>query len=304
LSSVRVDTELPADDASRIHSRGLALIMVSAVSFSIGTTILKAGLVTRLAPIPLLAVRFILSAALMWLGMGLIQPHLIRIDRRGLLWCMVAGISNSVSMLCFYFALSKIDLSVVQVSYSIHPVVVLLFLALGGERIALQDLLRLALAVGGIYLLVGAGNIEVPGALVFIAGVLIFYPLHLVLIQWRLGGYHPLTVALYIITAAMVSLSIVYMLAFHGWQPISASGWLVIAGTVIFSTIVGRIALFAGIQHIGSGETSLLSPVETLLTVLWAAIFLSERLMPVQWAGGVLILVSSALGAWPKPRNP
>jgi drug/metabolite transporter (DMT)-like permease len=35
--------------------------------------------------------------------------------------------------------------------------------------------------------------------------------------------------------------------------------------------------------------------LETLLTVIWSTLFLHERLTPLQWVGGALIMVSALL---------
>lgn len=55
------------------------------------------------------------------------------------------------------------------------------------------------------------------------------------------------------------------------------------------------LILFAGIRRIGSAQTALLAPVETLLAVSWAVLFLGDRLPALQWGGGVLILLSMVL---------
>jgi drug/metabolite transporter (DMT)-like permease len=46
---------------------------------------------------------------------------------------------------------------------------------------------------------------------------------------------------------------------------------------------------------IGSGQLALLGPLETMLSVIWAVLFLHERLSLWQFAGGALILLSAAL---------
>lgn len=43
------------------------------------------------------------------------------------------------------------------------------------------------------------------------------------------------------------------------------------------------------------GQMALLTPIETLLTVVWSILFLNERLSALQWIGGILILISAVL---------
>ena len=47
----------------------------------------------------------------------------------------------------------------------------------------------------------------------------------------------------------------------------------------------------AAIRRLGPSRAATLSTVEPLLTVIFAAIVLGERLDPVQLAGGVIILI-------------
>jgi drug/metabolite transporter (DMT)-like permease len=49
------------------------------------------------------------------------------------------------------------------------------------------------------------------------------------------------------------------------------------------------------VKKIGSGETALINPFETVFTVIWAMLFLGDRLSGWQWLGGALILVSAFL---------
>jgi drug/metabolite transporter (DMT)-like permease len=53
--------------------------------------------------------------------------------------------------------------------------------------------------------------------------------------------------------------------------------------------------LFSAIARIGSGQIALLWPLQTLTAIVVAVIFLQERLTPVQWLGGALVLAGTFL---------
>jgi len=72
-------------------------------------------------------------------------------------------------------------------------------------------------------------------------------------------------------------------------------GWLGLVVLGVVSTYAARLILFAAIRHIGTAQLALLTPLETLLTVIWSLLFLGERLTLPQWLGGGLILVSGLL---------
>ena len=81
----------------------------------------------------------------------------------------------------------------------------------------------------------------------------------------------------------------------RSWQDLSPSGWMVILVTGLVSTFVARLAMFAAISRIGSGQVALMGPPQVLMSVVWTQIFLDERLSALQIIGGLLILASAIL---------
>jgi drug/metabolite transporter (DMT)-like permease len=79
------------------------------------------------------------------------------------------------------------------------------------------------------------------------------------------------------------------------WKNPDWRGWLAIIVLVVISTYLSRLLMVAAINRIGSGQMALLTPVETLMTIIWSMLFLGERLAPLQLLGGTLILASALL---------
>ena len=274
---------------------GLLLVLLSTVCLSVAPTLVKLGLAAAVDPVTLIAMRLIVAAAAFWVAFPIVWPDALRIDRRGLARCAAVAVANSISLLCFYLALTRIEASVAHMIFSLYPLVALVLLAGRGERITRRSLARLGLGLLGVYLLVGlGGRVDLLGASL-VVGTAVAYALHMTLIQWYLGDYPSQTVALYVVSLMALILTAVRLLQFRPWQPLSPVGWGVVLVTALVSTVLARLALFAGIQRIGSGQAALFGPIETLLTVLWAFLFLGERLSPVQWAGGLSILLSAML---------
>jgi drug/metabolite transporter (DMT)-like permease len=90
-------------------------------------------------------------------------------------------------------------------------------------------------------------------------------------------------------------LGAVYLVRYRGWVPVTSDGWWIIAFTGLFSTALAHFFFVSSVKTIGSGETALINPFETVFTVIWALLFLGEVLTPTQWLGGALILVSAFL---------
>jgi drug/metabolite transporter (DMT)-like permease len=286
------------------RSRGVFYILVSVLSLSVAPTMIKVGLSAQVDPILLLAWRLVISAGFLWLVFALFRRRVLAIDGAGLRDCALVGMANGTSLLCYYLALARINASIAHIIFSLYPLIALLMLALRGEPLTAMKGIRLGFALVGVYLLIGpGGQVDLVGASL-VMGTAIFYALHYNLIQWRLGAYPPQTSALYAITVMAVYVSAVHGVLTPNLAPISSTGWWVIVGTALVSTVVARLGMFAGIRLIGSGQAALLGPLETLLAVMWAVLLLGERLSAMQWLGGLLILASAGLMAvWSSPAG-
>ncbi|MEM7344431.1 MAG: DMT family transporter, partial [Chloroflexota bacterium] len=280
---------------SKTYLNGMLLGLLAIFCLSLVPILVKVGLEAQAQPIPLLTMRLVVAAAVLWAVFLLFQPAYLHIDQRGLLGCLIVATANVGSLTFFYSALPLVDASVAHVMFSAYPIFVLLLLFVRGETLARIDLLRLALALLGVYLLVGPGGMVNTRGIIFLTITTFAYALHLNSIQWFLSDYPPQTIAVYVISLMAVMLSVIYSFQFGAWQPFSWTGWAVVLATGLLSTVVARLAMFASIQRIGSGQLALLGPLETLLAVFLAILFLGERLGLLQWAGTLLILVSTLL---------
>jgi drug/metabolite transporter (DMT)-like permease len=74
--------------------------------------------------------------------------------------------------------------------------------------------------------------------------------------------------------------------------PQTTAGWLAIGGVALISTVVAIVFFFIGLERIGPTAASTISALEPLVTVLLAVTVLHERVVPLQIAGGALILAS------------
>jgi len=288
--------------ADKGYTRGLLQVLLAVFCLSITPTLIKVGLSVEIDPVTLLALRLLVATVAFWLVFALFWPRYLRIDRKALAACAAVAAANSVSLLCYYLALTHIDVSVAHMIFSLYPVAVLLFLALRGERITRLSLARLGLAVVGVYLLIGPGGHVSPVGVMLVLVAVVSYALHLTLSQWYLSEIPSRTVALYVVSIMAVILTAVRLLQFEPWQPLPPIGWGIVLVTGLVATVLARLAMFAGIKSVGSGQAALLGPTETFLAILWAILFLGERLSLVQWAGGLLILSSAALAVHRQPK--
>ncbi len=284
---------------------GWSLALSSTLAVSLVTPLVRGAVLGGIDPLTLLLLRLLLAVALMALTMAVAMPRYLRLERRAWPRMGLIGVISGVEIGCFFSSLAYVDASTTSMIKSTQPLVVLLFLALGGEQLTRRSLIRLGLSMIGIYLLVGTGGSVAPLGLVFLSLSLLLYALQLVLTQWWLADYDARTVTLYMTSIMALVVAVWWSLTEATWADPGPAGWAVIAVLAVVSTYIARLTLYAAIQRIGSGQIALLWPLQTLISILLAVIFLNERFTLIQAAGGALIVASALLAMkrprWPKP---
>jgi drug/metabolite transporter (DMT)-like permease len=246
-------------------------------------------------PLALLLARLVIAVVLLSLTLAFTRPSLLRIDEELAKRVALVGGIAGVEICCFFLSLAWIDSSMSAMLKSVQPLVVLLLLGLGGERLTRRHLLRLTFAIAGIYLLVGpSGQLSSLGLALTGLSILL-YAIQLVLLQWRLLSYDPRTVTLYLLVMMTLVVTVFWAVQGAQWNDPGVSGWSAILIMAVVSTYFARIAQFVAMRHIGGGQIALLWPVQTLLIILLSVLFLHERLTLFQWTGGILVLVSAGL---------
>ena len=177
----------------------------------------------------------------------------------------------------------------------------LVTLAFFGEKLTGRKILRLVLGLSGVYILLGpSGTVEPVGVTLLIITI-ISYALYLLFVQWYMGDYPPRTASFYIDATIFIA-----MLFFGLGQGISieappSEALIYIFLMAIVGTFLSRNLLLNAVKRIGSGQMSLLAPLDTMLTISWSILFLQETLAPIQWLGSLLVIISTALAIekWP-----
>jgi drug/metabolite transporter (DMT)-like permease len=202
---------------------------------------------------------------------------------------------SGIEICCFFWSLAFVDASMASMIKSIQPLAVLILLRLGGERLTKRHAVRLLLASAGIYLLVGPGGQVAPMGLFLLFISIILYAVQLVFTQWYLRGYDTGTVTIYLL--AMMTGVVLSWWWIEGavWRNPGLYDWIVIGILVVVSTYFARLALYAAVWRVGSGQLALLWPLQILLAIILSVLFLEEQLTLIQWLGGGLILISALM---------
>lgn len=281
-----------------MKKNGLMLGLFSVASYSLNTPLSRGIMLEGMSPITLLLLRFLLagfvfSLIMRFTGLAKASDGQLKMNWSGLALALIGGIMNGVSGISYYYGVLQLDASMAAMIgaavYSVTALVIGSFVSIGMTP---HTLVRLGLGLLGLYFLIGpsGGDISLAGA-GLVAFASFIYGTYLVFIQKYLGDYN--TSAVSEISIWGVVLVVASFWAFFDGgviQVSSAAGWLTIIVQAIVVSILGRFAMLIAIKQMGSGEYALLSPMETLLAVLWSIIFLNETLSQGQMIGASLVL--------------
>ena len=283
------------DRSARATEIGWALALLSTFCFSFAPPVARFAILGGFDSTALLAVRMVIATTLFGVTLAVTDRQKLRMPRRGLLAATVVGAVNAAGMILFFFGLTFLEASLSSMILALGPAMVLSLLALRGEALTRRHLVRLGLALVGVYLLIGpTGTMNWAGAGITLLATF-FFALQMALTQWTLIGYPARSVMFYV-TGTMTLFVVGWWLVRGAvWSAPSAGGWAAVLVLTVVSTYLARIGYFNALARIGSSQMALLGPLETLLSVIWSILFLHEGLGAWQIAGGVLILVSALL---------
>jgi drug/metabolite transporter (DMT)-like permease len=298
--------------APRDETRGLALVFLSTLAYGVLPILGKAAYADGVRPLPLLAWRYVIAAALIaLLERGPRPPLRVRVR----LWAVGSVfVFNSIA---YFRALEQIPASVTALVLYTYPVMVALLAALAGvERLTGRALLAALAAFAGCALTAGGAAPGAPlpvSGIAWALGAALVYASYIVLSSRFGAGVAARVLALHLAQVAAV-VCVVLALADGGLAlPARPVALLSVAGIGVVSTVVAMTAFLAGMALVGPTRASVLSSLEVIVTLSLAFLLLGERLAAWQWAGALLILGAVAfqnLGALRRammglsPRSP
>jgi drug/metabolite transporter (DMT)-like permease len=275
--------------------QGWSMALTTTLLFSAIPPMTKVLLQDGLETNTFLVIRYVCSSLLLLSTLAIINPQNLRVDSRGLAFCVLCGFLYASTAWTFTQALTYLSSSIASMIMAVAPLVTFLLLLLRGEKPTLRMLVRFILSFIGVYLILGpGGQVSLFGVmLVFIS--CLFYALYMVCLQWFLKAYLAQTSVLYIILSLTFFVTLNWLIQGPSLQPMSLKAWGFMLFIIIGGTFLAQLFLFRAVQVLGSSQMVLLGSVEIMLTLIWSALFLSDRLSLLQWLGSGLILLGMVL---------
>jgi drug/metabolite transporter (DMT)-like permease len=243
----------------------------------------------------LLSLRFAIAAALFWVWCGRRE---LRLVARG---DVVRGVALGAGVYAlqagmFFAALDRIDAGLLSLLvYTFPAIVALLAVLLGRERFEWRRAVAVAVAFGGLALVVGGAGVGAldPVGVGLALATAVVYASYILVGEPVAGRVPARLLAALVCTGASATLSLGSVVAgdLHP-ERLSAAGWGWIAALSVVSTVLAVSLLFAGLRRVGPTTSSVLCNVEPVVTVLLAWLVFGEVLGAAQLVGGALVLAA------------
>lgn len=279
---------------------GAGLVLLSGFGFAAVAVLARVAFEAGSTAPTSLAVRFGLASGLFWLLL-LVTRRVVRVPAALLVRLAAMGVLFSAGSVASFLSIEYIPASLSALLFYIYPAIVAAGSALFfRQRLSLARLLVLLTATAGCVLTVdvqsGAGPIDATGVALALAAPC-FYSGY-VLIGSRVTAHvAPLNASAWIITFAAIVIVLAGASGVLGdgfTTDVAPRGWAAMLGLAIFSTVISISAFLAGMARLDPFRASIISTVEPVITVILAALLLSERLTGQQALGGFVIVTSSA----------
>ena len=274
---------------------GLLLCLLSAAGFAAMPIFARQAYATGIELTPLLALRFVMAAAMLW-ALVLLRRRPLG-SPRGLVLGAALGFGGYALQAGLYFgAIQRIDVGLASLLLYAYPsLVTLAAFALRRESPTRRKLGALALASSGVVLVLaggGTGSIDWLGVAMALACAG-FYTVFILGSERASARTPAVPFAASVATGAAVTFAIAAL--FTGGVHASGEGVLWAAVIAVVSTVIPIVLFTAGLARVGASTTAIASTVEPALTVALAWIVLGETLGPLQLAGGALVLSAVVL---------
>ena len=276
---------------SAIARARLGLIVSASVFGTLGPFVRR----IEVASAELALYRAVLAAVFLLLFFLVRRKRLRLREIRKSLWLLLSGAAMGFNSMLLFESYKYTSISLATLSYYLAPVIVTaLCPLLFHEKMTRTQVLCFLMSTLGVALIIGSGGLQGGGSdlrgICFGVSAAVFYAA-VILLNKYIHGVTGLERTFVQLLAAVVVLA-PYVGLTSGFHPevLSATGWvnLLIVGFV--HTGVTYCIYFSAIRTLPGQESSLLSYLDPIVSVLISVLLLGEPLAPIQIAGMVLFL--------------
>ena len=274
---------------------GVFLIFLSAFGFGLMPIFALYAYLGGINVSTLLFLRFAIAALCFFAY--LISSHTcVRVRRSEMIGLFVMGtVLYAMQSTLYFSAVRYIPASLAALILYLYPVIVaFLSVMVDKEPWSWKMVAPAVLSLIGIAVVLGAPLDRLDGFGVLLAfGAALVYSIYIIMGRRILVQVSPVVTSAFISAFAALSFLIYGGLTHSLVFDLPMPTWLVIAGIVIFSTVLAMATFFAGMNIVGPTRASILSTIEPVITIGFSALLLGEQLSWGQGAGAVLVIAGT-----------
>jgi drug/metabolite transporter (DMT)-like permease len=244
----------------------------------------------------LLAVRFVLAAAVFWTLLVLAgrAREIRQLQRRELRAGLALGGCYAAQAGLYFAALQRLDASLLSLLlYTFPAIVAVTAVVIGRERMDARRLAALVLALSGLGLVVSgaaAGALDPLGTALGLSAAVV-YSGYILISEGVAARTRPDLLSALVCTGAAAPLTAgAALLGQLRLGDLTGTGWVWLASIAVVSTVVAISLFLAGLPRVGPTSAAILATVEPLVTVVLAFLVFGETLSGVQLLGGSFVV--------------
>ncbi len=281
------------------HLKGYLMVAGAAICFGVVGIPGKILLDHQIPPLTIGLWRLLLGFIMLFLFLLIKNPQLLKIDKKGLIYCALLGLVSNALQNFFYFnALQRTTMATTTVLLYTAPVFIIIM-----ARIFYKELLTpvkvisLFLCIGGCFLTITGGDLAVLklsllGVLMGIGSGFCFAFLT-IFSRALLDSYNQLTIILYAFGFGTLFLMLFVNPVGIFRQNLNLKIWLTLLSIGFVSTVLSYVLYVTGISSgIESSKTGIISTFEVVVSVVCAFIFFDEKIFGWKLIGILMVIAS------------
>jgi len=299
----------PRTDGTRSHrARGRAFVFAATVFWALSATLARFVFRDRhVDSLVVVELRLAIATLVLFAILAVARRDLLRLRRADVPYFVVLGLFGVAAVQStYYYSIAHLGVNVGILMQYLAPTLLVALELLRGRRVGWSMIAAVTCALAGTAMLVGGIDTSAldAGPLQWAVGFAsaFAFAFYIKYSKRGLGRYHPATVLFYTFLVA----ALFWAIRTPPWK-IAAAGygadlWAMFLALGLFSTLVPFSLFYAGLRSLPAAEAGVIATAEPLVVIAAAAVFLGERLGPIQIVGATFVLTAALLASRGKPE--
>jgi len=284
-------------DNKKISSTDV-MMLLAVLFWGLNLAVVKIA-IAHLSPHTFNSIRLSVSALILFIFLA-VRREPLALSRSDLLKVIVLGIlGNFCYQYLFIKAIDVTTASNTSLILATSPIfIALISWAFKIERLTWPGWVGIAISFIGLYLVITnqSGGFHFSGdswrgdIMLLVANI--FWACYTVFSKPLLNRMSPLKFS----TLTLAAGSLIYLvvaapnLKAQAWASVPAASWLSLAYSGLFAIVLGYVFWYTSIKEVGNSKTAIYNNMTPVLAVLFACLFLGERIKSAQILGAAVIL--------------